>query len=103
MRSNKNKINLKFLILPVYIVLAMWIVFWIVVRWRYGLSHFGILPGSISGLRGDMFGTFLHGSIEHLFKNSVSIIVLTSAILYYYPKQALRIIIFGTILTGLGT
>ncbi|HLS10634.1 MAG TPA: rhomboid family intramembrane serine protease [Flavobacteriaceae bacterium] len=103
MRSNKNKINLKFLILPVYIVLAMWIVFWIEVRWRYGLSHFGILPGSISGLRGVLFGPFLHGSLEHLFNNSVPIIVLTSALLYFYPKQALRILIFGTILTGLGT
>lgn len=103
MRNYKNQINLKFLILPVYFVLAMWIVFWIEVRWHYSLSHFGILPGSISGLRGILFGPFLHGSLKHLFNNSVPIIVLTSTLLYFYPKQALRILIFGTLFTGLGT
>src|SRR5699024_5719383 len=103
MRSYKNHTSLNFLSLPVCLVLAMWIVFWIEVRWRYGLSHFGILPGSILGLRGVLFGPFLHGSLKHLFNNSVPILVLTSTLLYFYPKQALRIFILGSIFTGLGT
>lgn len=103
MQNRKSHINLKFMILPVYLVLAMWIVFWIEIRWGYGLSHYGIMPGTISGLRGILFGPFLHGSLKHLFNNSVPLIVLTSTLLYFYPKQALRILIFGTLFAGLGT
>ena len=103
MGSYKNHINFNLLLLPVCLVLVMWIVFWVEIRWQYGLSHFGIFPGTIFGLRGILFGPFLHGSFKHLFNNSVPILVLTSALLYFYPKHALRILIFGSIFTGLGT
>lgn len=103
MRKHNNHINLKFIILPVYLVLAMWIVFWIEIRWGQGLSHYGIFPGKISGLRGVLFGPFLHGSLKHLFNNSVPLLVLTSTLLYFYPKQAFQILILGTLFAGLGT
>lgn len=103
MQNHRPQLNLNFLILPVYIVLVMWLVFWFEVRWSYGLNHYGILPGSISGLRGILFGPFLHGSLKHLFNNSIPLIVLISALFSFYPKQALRILIIGALFSGLGT
>lgn len=81
----------------------MWIVFWAEVRLGYGFNNYGIMPGDLSGLRGIFLGPFLHGSLKHLFNNSVPMLVLTSALLYFYPKYAFRILIFGALLTGLGT
>lgn len=103
MQKHRAQLNLNFLVLPVYLVLAMWLVFWVEVRWDYGLSHFGIYPATLKGLRGIVFGPFLHGSLKHLFNNSVPLVVLISTLFYFYPKQALRILIVGTILSGFGT
>lgn len=102
-KTTSFSLNLKVLSLPIYLVLVMWLVYWLELRWGYSFSKYGILPGSISGIRGIVFGPFIHGSLKHLFNNSVPMLVLVSALLYFYPKQALRILIFGTLLTGFGT
>ena len=60
MQNRRTQLNLNFLVLPVYLVLAMWLVFWVEVRWDYSLSHFGIYPATLKGLRGIVFGPFLH-------------------------------------------
>lgn len=103
MQEHLNRLSWNFLIVPIYVVLAMWLVFWVEVRWNYPLNHFGILPGSFSGLRGVVFGPFLHGSLKHLFNNSVPVIVLLSALFYFYPQKAWRILLLGALLSGMGT
>lgn len=41
------------------------------------LVHFGIMPRSLTGLRGIVFAPFLHGSIQHLLSNLLPFIVLS--------------------------
>ncbi len=41
------------------------------------LVHLGIMPRSLTGLRGIVFAPFLHGSIQHLLSNLLPFIVLS--------------------------
>ncbi|KTB77521.1 rhomboid family intramembrane serine protease [Pseudomonas syringae pv. syringae] len=41
------------------------------------LLQFGIMPRSLTGLRGIVFAPFLHGSIQHLLSNLLPFIVLS--------------------------
>lgn len=101
--TSTQPFSFRVIALPIYLVLAMWVVYWLEIRFGYSLSKYGILPGSLTGLRGIVFGPFIHGSLKHLFNNSVPFFVLLSALLYFYPKQALRILILGSLLAGFGT
>jgi len=94
---------LTFLVLPLYIVLLMWVVYWIEIRWAFDFSKYGILPRDLKGLKGIFFGPFVHGSLKHLFNNSIPLLVLSSSLLFFYPKQAFQVLIIGTILSGIGT
>lgn len=88
---------------PLYFVLALWLVFWVEVRFKISLSDYGIYPRTLSGLKGIVFSPFLHGDIKHLYNNSIPLVMLVAALRYFYRKQALEVIILGILLSGFGT
>ena len=55
---------------------AFWITF--VVNGMLGgaLNQFGIVPRTVSGLRGILFGPFLHGNLQHLVANIIPFLAL---------------------------
>ena len=99
--------NLKFsnavVIAPLLAVLAIWIVFWIEVQFNVNLNEFGIRPRTTKGLRGILFSPFIHGSIEHLYNNTIPFATLTAAIFYFYTKDAVKVLLFGAVLSGFFT
>jgi len=93
----------KALVLPAFFVLSIWGVYIIELQFGYNFNKFGIYPRSISGLKGIFFAPFIHSNIWHLFNNSVPLFVLLASINYFYKEVALKIIVFGGLLTGLLT
>ncbi|RWX02305.1 rhomboid family intramembrane serine protease [Flavobacterium cerinum] len=85
---------------PLYFVLLLWVVYWIEVKYNIYLNDYGILPRTLSGLRGIVLSPFLHGSLEHLYNNSIPLFVLIAALRYFYRKQALQVIVYGVLLSG---
>ncbi|MAN58752.1 MAG: rhomboid family intramembrane serine protease [Flavobacteriaceae bacterium] len=88
---------------PVFLVLALWVVFWMDVRLGFNGSVFGIFPLKVEGLIGILTGPFIHGSLEHLFNNSVPLLVLVSALFYFYRNHRWKVLFYGVLLTGLLT
>ena len=88
---------------PLLFVLLLWLVFWIEVRFNVNFNYLGLYPKKIEGLRGVLFAPFIHSGIEHLFNNSVPLLVLTMALFYFYRRIRWKIIIFGVLLTGILT
>jgi len=78
-------------------------VFWAEFRFGWRLEYFGIYPQKIEGLRGIVFGPFIHADLKHLFNNSIPLMVLTTALFYFYRSIRWRVLIFGMLLTGLLT
>ncbi len=60
-------------------------------------------PGVVQGLLGVITAPLLHGSFEHLFSNSFSILVLGTLVGTVYPKAGLRAVPVIWLLSGVGT
>ena len=88
---------------PIFFVLTIWLVFWFEVRFRYNFSDFGIYPQTLKGLRGVVISPFIHGSIQHLYHNTIPLFVLSMALFYFYRKIAWKVLVFGILMSGILT
>lgn len=91
------------LVIPACIVTLMWVVKIVEVSLDIDLSRFGLMPHSLKGLIGILTLPFLHGGWEHLVSNSIPILVLGTALYYFYPTLANRVIIITWVASGLLT
>lgn len=98
--TNEFKFSPCVLAWPLYFVLTLWLVYWFEVKYHIYLNDYGILPRTFSGLRGIVFSPFLHGSLEHLYNNSIPLLVLIAALRYFYREHALKVIVYGILLSG---
>ena len=88
---------------PLLFVMVLWVVFWIESRFGLNFNSFGVYPRELKGLRGIVFSPFIHGSLKHLFNNSIPLFVLSSALFYFYRNLRWKILLFGLLLTGIAT
>lgn len=102
MSDDNFKFSPSVLVWPLYFVLALWLVYWVEVKYE-DLSEYGIFPRTLTGLRGIIFSPFIHGSLEHLYNNSIPLLLLIAAIRYFYRRHALEVIGYGILLSGLIT
>lgn len=91
------------LVIPACIVAVMWAVKIIEVALGLDLGRFGVKPQSVQGLVGILTLPFLHGSWEHLISNSIPILVLGTALYYFYPTLANRVMLITWLASGLLT
>src|SRR5690625_1075773 len=102
-KNNSLRWSAEVLIFPLAITLMLWVVFWIEHRFRIDFTQFGIYPRSVEGLRGIFFSPFIHGSLKHIFNNTVPLFDLLMGLFYFYRHVRWRILIFGFLLKGLLT
>lgn len=91
------------LVIPLIIVALMWVVKIAEVSFGLDFGRYGLQPQTTQGLLGILTLPFLHGSWEHLFSNSVPIIVLGTALYYFYPTLANRVMLVTWLGSGLLT
>ncbi len=90
-------------LVPMMALLLIWTVFWVEVRFRVNLNDLGIYPRTISGLKGVLFSTFIHSSLSHLYNNSLPIVVLSAALVFFYRRIAWKVVVFGILAAGIIT
>lgn len=88
---------------PILFVLTIWVVYWFEMRFHVIFNSYGVYPRTLEGLRGIVFSPFIHGSVKHLFNNSIPLLVLSTALFYFYRKDSWRVLFFGLILSGFFT
>ena len=101
--SNQLKYSNSIIIYPLFFVLLIWVVFWVETVFGFNFNSYGIYPRRVEGLRGILFSPFIHGSLKHLFNNSVPLFVLTMALFYFYRIIRWKVLLFGLLLTGIAT
>jgi membrane associated rhomboid family serine protease len=89
--------------LPLFFVWFLWFIYWLEIRFDFDFVENGILPRTFSGLQGILFSPFIHSDIQHLYNNSIPLLVLMAALRYFYSKQSLPVIGYGILLSGLIT
>ncbi|MBO0321710.1 rhomboid family intramembrane serine protease [Muricauda sp. CAU 1633] len=104
MQANEHfKFSNGVVLAPLLAVLAIWTVFWVEVKFGINFNDYGIYPRRISGLKGVLLSPFIHGSVEHLYNNTIPLAVLTAFLFYFYQKAALRVFVYGILISGLLT
>jgi membrane associated rhomboid family serine protease len=86
---------------PMQFCLLIWFIFWIQIVLKINLAHLGIIPRSEAGLPGILFAPLLHGSMVHLFSNTVPLLILGTTIFFFYPRAAYRIFFLSWFATNL--
>lgn len=97
------KFSLDLLLIPLVAVLSIWTVFWIELEAGINLNQYGILPRHLLGLRGVLFSPFIHGSVEHLYHNTIPLAILSLALFYFYRPKAWKVLFWGWMFSGLLT
>jgi len=87
-------------IVPTFLLLLLWAVFYIEDNYNIDLAVHGILPRTLSGLQGVFFSPFLHGDFSHIANNSIPLFILTTALIYFYREVSLKVLLYGILLSG---
>lgn len=101
--DNQFKYSNSVLGLPLFFVLSLWFIFWLQIKYDFDFIENGIFPRTFSGLQGIVFSPFIHSNIEHLYNNSIPLLILLAALRFFYPKQTAAVIGYGILFSGLIT
>jgi membrane associated rhomboid family serine protease len=91
---------IKSFVFPALIVGLMWLVKGAETVFDFSAGQLGIRPLEASGLAGILLSPFIHGDWNHLFANSIPMLVLPAALFYFYRTLAFRILLFTTLICG---
>jgi len=98
LRKNKFIESLR---LPTQMIMVLWGIHILQVQFDYHLGFLGINPSKFSGLKGIITAPLVHGDWAHLVNNSIPLFVLSTMIMFFYRKVAIRSFILIYLLTGI--
>jgi membrane associated rhomboid family serine protease len=87
-------------IVPSFLLILIWSVFFFENSFNVDLTSHGILPRNFWGLQGVIFSPFLHGDLNHIANNTIPLFVLTTALIYFYRAISLKVLCYGILLSG---
>ena len=100
MIDNQFKYTNAVIVFPLLFVVIVWFVFWLQIKYDFDFDQNGIFPRTFSGLQGVLFSPFIHADIQHVYNNSVPLLILVAALRFFYPKQSLAVMGFGILFSG---
>jgi membrane associated rhomboid family serine protease len=103
MNDNHFKYSNSVIGLPLFFVWFLWFIYWIEIKFDFDFVENGIFPRTFYGIQGVIFSPFIHADIEHLYNNSIPLLVLLAALRYFYAKRSIAVIGYGILLSGLIT
>ena len=97
------KFSNKVVAIPLLAMILIWAVYWLELSLGINFNEFGVMPRTVTGLRGIIFSPFIHGSLEHLYNNTIPLAILLSALWYFYRDVAWKVDVYGVLLSGIIT
>ena len=82
------------------IVGTLWLIYFVNIILHQRLLYLGIIPRHLLGLSGIFFAPLLHANFNHLFYNTIPLIVLSNFILIQGVNYFLAVTAFITIVSG---
>jgi len=98
---NRKKLLLKTIKLPLLFVLILWVIKIIEIYSNISFIEYGVLPREISGIKGVFFSPFIHKDFKHLINNSVPLLILGSALCYFFKTNYKKIFPLIYLFSGL--
>jgi len=104
MTDKKEKDNwLKAAIIPVIFILIISLIHLIQFTFNVKWIHYGIYPLSKKGLVGIVSAPLLHSNFEHLFNNSIPLLILGTSLFYFYKEIAFKVALWIYLMVGVWT
>ncbi|MCG6866087.1 MAG: rhomboid family intramembrane serine protease [Thiogranum sp.] len=78
---------------------VLWLIELVELGLHLDFTRYGVYPRTLHGFSGILLAPLIHGSLAHVFSNTLPIIILGTALLYGYPRAArlvLPVLYFGT-------
>jgi membrane associated rhomboid family serine protease len=94
------KFSNKVLAIPLLAMIIIWAVYWLELALGVNFNEMGVMPRTFSGLQGVVLSPFIHGSLEHLYNNTIPLGVLLTALWYFYKDVAWKIVLYGILISG---
>lgn len=89
------------MVFPFLFVFVIWVIRAVQSIGGWDFGYLGIYPRHWSGLIGIITSPLIHGSWSHLLANTVPMLVLGTALFYFYKDIALKIFILIYLFTGI--
>jgi len=86
---------------PVYLLAIMWLIKLLEVIFDFDLVFLGTYPLTVKGLPGIALMPFVHGGWKHLMANSISFLVLSTALFYFYRDISWKVLLGIWLLSGM--
>jgi membrane associated rhomboid family serine protease len=86
---------------PALLVVSIWIVFFINLRYQLDLNSYGLHPQKWDDLYGVVTMIFLHGNFDHLLSNSIPLLLSMGFIFINFSEERASIIISNILATGI--
>ena len=87
---------------PLGFIVMLWCTYLWGLWGNEGFYWLGIYPRSLRGVAGIFLSPLIHTSVHHAFSNSVPLLILGSALGYFYPRAAGRVWVYGWLGSGVG-
>ena len=79
------------LFIPVILVIILWLIKLVEEVTGTDFASFGIYPRKLFGLWGILFSPLLHSNWAHLYANTIPLLILSTALFYFYKDIGLKI------------
>jgi membrane associated rhomboid family serine protease len=83
------------------LVAIMWVMFFATVATHGALLSLGVIPRNLIGLRGILFGPFLHGNFAHLLANSIPFAIMGWFVMLRDSRHFVPVTAAATLSSGL--
>ena len=102
MNKAERKALLNILFFPILFLIIMWMVKLVEMMVGDSFADYGVLPQSLSGLKGILFSPFIHDAkdFSHLYNNSYPILILGGMLFSFYKKIAKQVFLWLFFIAG---
>lgn len=98
-----NKENYPVIVYPIYFVLTLWVAYWLDMRLPFDAKVLGVYPMALKGIPGILLAPWVHEGLSHLYQNSLPLLLMMGALIYFYKPFALRVVVTGILSAGIFT
>lgn len=82
------------IIIPLTMLILIWLVKFVEFMLHRHFDFLGIYPLKLQGLPGILFSPFIHADMNHLYANSLPLLILSTALFYFYKEIGFKIFIY---------
>ena len=80
---------------------VLWIIKFTEIVFQCDLAEWGVYPRQIKGIAGILFAPLIHSDFNHLFSNTIPILILTSGLFYFYRSIAYPVFFWIYLMSGI--